>query len=216
MTNEQLYAQILAAPFYDKVGAYTRVCLSKHSCKGGMIEYDGYLKAKSGFASNRDDGKFYVYLWRHLNGPVFYIGSGTGKRWISKSARNEDFYRNIDKGDAVVYKVIDGVSEEVARTIEKYLSVCFWLGGCMLANKDNSVSESNKDRMKEWVDVFSHGECKDIVCDVENVVLNKILVDSAFSGEDILNIYGFRENCGCRYFSDKYVARTWASPEHMV
>lgn len=34
MTNEELYTQILAMPFYDKVGAYTSICLSEHDING--------------------------------------------------------------------------------------------------------------------------------------------------------------------------------------
>lgn len=208
MTNEELYSKMLAMPFYDKVGAYCSTCLSEHSHRGGLIMIDGFLRAKSGLAVTREDGRFYVYLWRHLHGPVFYIGSGTGHRWTTISSRNEEFYKHIDKGDAVVYKIIDGVSEEVARTIEKYLSVCFWLGRCKLANKDNYVSESNKSQMKEWADAFPRGGHKDIVCAVEDVVLNKILTDGDFCHSDILDVYGFRETYGDCYFSDKYAAES--------
>lgn len=79
-------------------------CVNKH-------EYDG-------FAS--DNGEHYVYMWKHLDGTPFYIGSGKDGRWLNRgeSTRNKEFTQHAGALDAIVYKVATGLSEHEARDFE--------------------------------------------------------------------------------------------------
>lgn len=74
-------------------------------------EYDGYVCGQ---------GDYYVYMWKHIDGTPFYIGSGHGYRWKShnNNARTREFIREVDKNDAILYKIGVGLEEKEAREIE--------------------------------------------------------------------------------------------------
>lgn len=97
------------------------------------------------------DGECYVYLWMHLNGAPFYIGSGKQNRWLSvgTGARNNLFEKATEKMDAVVYKVATGLDDQEARNIEFCLIHLLTYEGNFLAQRShNYLIESEKTQIK--------------------------------------------------------------------
>lgn len=176
--------------------------------KAGMLKYDGYLFANSYRAVRGDGGEYHVYVWAHLlTGEIFYVGSGIDERWLNRHrAKNPEFMKNLDEGDAVVYKIVDGVDKETARFYERYLSLSLSSSGVALANRDNNASRCGIDKSKEWLNENADRIANDFTRKVEEVLLDKILSDRDFSGVDVLRIMAFREECGENWFSSgKYV-----------
>lgn len=79
--------------------------------------------------------KYYVYMWLHADGTPFYVGSGKGDRWKSTN-RNESFFEEADKLDALVYKLVDGLTLEESREAEFCLTHYLSYNGYKLANGD--------------------------------------------------------------------------------
>lgn len=122
------------------------------SAKTSALHFDGYLNANDSMAVKEGSGEYYVYLWKHAWGEPFYVGSGVKDRWKTKAPRCDDFYRNLDAGDAVVYKVLDGVDSKTARLYECYVSANISIAGYCLANGDNNAmrgSERTQYRLSE-------------------------------------------------------------------
>lgn len=88
------------------------------------VHLDGYAESEEfKFAVNGNGGEYYVYLWKHMFGDVFYVGSGKGDRWTEKNrSSNKEFLKHIDAGDAVVYKILVDVDKNTARKFEQYVS----------------------------------------------------------------------------------------------
>lgn len=162
-----------------------------------FIKFDGFVEKKDCFAVTVGEDSYYVYLWKHLDGDVFYIGSGTGDRWVEKW-RNAACLKEMDKGDAVVYKVLQGVDKTNALFYEKYLSLCFRKAGVMLTNKDNAFNEKSD----EWLDENANRLNNSLTKEVERVLLNKILIDSDFRYAHYKAIEHFLDDCGEHYFSN--------------
>lgn len=87
-----------------------------------------------------DEGEHYVYVWRHMNGDPFYVGSGKGGRGRSVSANRPDrFYGELMAFDAVLCYVATNISEKDARFIEHYCSFILSSDGVKLTNCDGVV-----------------------------------------------------------------------------
>ena len=171
-----------------------------------LIKYDGYVAAKTEYAVDCDYGEHYVYLWKHLDGDIFYVGSGKGNRYKNKF-RNDIFLRHIDQGDSVVYIVLAGVDITTARFYERYISGSLGVAGYTLANGDNNVSRMGVDKFNLWlIDNKSMIE-NDLTRKVEDVILAKILTDKKFDLTHIRDIEGFKKECGDNYFSSQFGSR---------
>ena len=99
------------------------------------IANEGCVCTKDGLALDYKGGDYYVYLWKHMFGEPFYVGKGKGDRW-KNIHRNQTFTAHIEKGDAVIYKVITGLDHESALKYEKYVSWLLSNAGVILANQD--------------------------------------------------------------------------------
>lgn len=193
-------------PFWGKIQFATQLdpLLTVYS----MIRFDGCVRKKTDFAVIKESGECYVYLWKHMYGNVFYIGSGFGDRWTKLSGRNDDFYAHIDAGDAVAYKIIDGISKKESMLFERYISLSFHLAGKSTVNRDNRICGTVCDAEEEAAKMRKNLLAEEDVISVEDAILNKILMDRDFELGDVMARDRFLHDCGCRYFTQKYGRRT--------
>lgn len=193
-----------ARAFTDKVKMVSSVSAttirgSKHYPVQSLY-WDGYIEKKSADAVKPDtaNGEYYVYIWKHSQGELFYVGSGHDDRWIDKNSRNDDFYKHLDKADAVVYKVLTGVDRRTALDYETYISVLLTEAGIDLANRDNRNKTTSKN------DKIASLKELELTKRIELVVLNKVINDT----QDCLKHYAiselFKKTYGETFFSDKY------------
>lgn len=178
-----------------------RIIHSVYSTKPTQsIKWNGYLKLKTEFAIHRNEGEYYVYLWKHIHGDVFYVGSGKGKRCTNKDRCNE-FLKHIDKGDAVVYIVADGINLHTSRFYERYISGCLSDIGQPLTNNDNNVTVTGKNAFEKWLLRNEKVLNSDLTREIESSILGKILRDEDFCCGDFLEKEQFLAECGKNYFS---------------
>lgn len=172
------------------------------------IVNDGFVAKMEQGAVRGCGGEHYVYVWMHLlTGIIFYVGSGTGERWTSKNRGDQSgFFKQLDEGDSVVYKVLIDVDEETARFYERYISISLSKEGFELVNRDNIHRETTECKIEQWLienaDRISNAMTKDI----ENFMINH-MVKNAFTLHNVLDAYRFREEYGQSYFSSKRSAR---------
>lgn len=169
--------------------------------KAGMVRHDGYLASVTSEAARDDSGKYCVYLWKHAWGEPFYVGSGVGKRWKSKNPRCDGFYSHIDAGDAVAYKVLDGVSEKTARRYECYVSVCLSSAGFALVNGDNNVGRVGAGTEKRLKSLCSKIEKEELTREVEKALMRII---NHNPGCDYRITNAFLKEYGTDYFSRNF------------
>ena len=83
------------------------------------------------------EGQYSVYYWLDSDGKIFYVGMGRGYRFCSAtpSARSEEFMKVYNKGGCKPRVVAYGMSEEVARKIERKLIESLNELGYSLVNK---------------------------------------------------------------------------------
>lgn len=168
------------------------------------ISIDGFVRAKDKYAVTETGGEAYVYLWKHIDGDVFYVGSGVGERWKQKY-RGEQFYKEIDKGDAVVYKVLDGVDRATAFFYERYISCSLSEAGFPLCNADNLVlSDKSAERFKDWKSANEQELNSERCKAVESVILNSVLSDTDFVWTVHRDMKRFLEEYGEHYFTEHY------------
>lgn len=166
---------------------------------------DGFVEKMETGAVRGSGGKHYVYVWLHLlTGSVFYVGSGMGDRWIAKFRGDQaGFLKHLDEGDSIVYKVLSDVDEETAKFYERYISLSLSKEGFGLVNRDNIHKETTVYKAERWLmenaDRISNGMTKNI----EEFMLNHML-KNAFTLENVLSAYRFREEYGKDYFSTEY------------
>lgn len=171
----------------------------------GMLKYDGYLFAQSHHAIRCDSGEYHVYVWAHLlSGEIFYVGSGIEDRWRCRyRLKNRSFMENLDAGDAVVYKIIEGVDQDTARFYERYLSLAISSAGTRLTNRDNNAEKCGLAKARAWLRENADRLSDDFTRQVEEVVLEKILNERDFKGMDVLRVLAFRQTCGDHWFSQR-------------
>ena len=167
------------------------------------IKYDGYVDMKTEFAVTCDCGEHYVYLWKHLDGDVFYVGSGKGERYKSKN-RNDEFFKHIDMGDSVVYIILAGVDIKTARFYERYISGSLGLAGYDLANGDNNTNHIGEHKFNQWLKTNKSNLDTEVTHKIEEVILRKVLLDEKFSWSHYQSIRIFKKECGDTYFSSQF------------
>lgn len=163
----------------------------------------GYVGYKDDFALRFGDEDSYVYLWKHIDGDVFYVGSGRGHR-SKQIKKNNNFLSEIDNGDAVVYIVAYGIARYHAFLLESYVSGLMSLIGMQLSNKDGVIkTEKGKyDFMrKDWLVNSYLGEN---ATKKTNEVVKRILNDKEFTYNDAKTTVRFLNKYGVNYFSQKY------------
>jgi hypothetical protein len=168
-----------------------------------FIKFNGYVTAKTDFAIGAGEDEYYVYLWKHMDGDIFYVGSGKGERYRDKNNRQAEFYKHIDKGDAVVYVVLCGVDLKTARFYERYLSGSLSLAEFPLANRDNNVFYIGEGRHERWLKANKSTLANELTHKIEDLILNKVLFDNDFSSSHFYEIQTFKKECGDTYFSSK-------------
>lgn len=67
-----------------------------------------------------DSNKFYVYIHTDLNGNIFYVGKGCGRRSNSGSKRSKEWKEKSNNG-FFVSRVVENIDEQSAYDIEKQL-----------------------------------------------------------------------------------------------
>ena len=174
--------------------------------KQSSVSFETSTLAANGFCLSTDrlsphgtGGEYYVYLWKHaLTNKVFYVGSGKGERWTTKFGRSEAFYKEIDSGDAVVYKIADCLSEKEARQYEQYASISLSLAEFKLSNRDNNVvlkSDKSTERAIKRNDELSNAEFTKLF---EDAMINIVGDIPRVNYEIIAN---FKKRYGANYFS---------------
>ena len=168
-----------------------------------MLKFNGYLFADSHYAVRCDSGEYHVYVWAHLlSGKIFYVGSGIEDRWQCRyRLKNQSFLEHLDQGDAVVYKIIEGVDKDTARFYERYISLSISMAGAELANRDNNVCKCGYPNAKEWLRENADRISDELTSQVEDVLLNKILSGRDFRGTHVLEALTFRQTYGDHWFS---------------
>ncbi len=174
------------------------------------LSYRGYLVDVAEKAVQCNEGEHYVYLWRHAWGEPFYVGRGTGDRWLCKNDRCDDFFPHIDKGDAVPYLVLCGVDAKTAREYERYVSVNLVRAGYTLVNSDNNPARNNRidwDKVYGKLALLENNELTSKVrSSVEKILCHDPKCDYRVT-ENFLRFYGndyFSRNFGKRRNENAY------------
>lgn len=186
-------------PFPDKVRFHKQLYYTD-TWHCDNINWNGYVTRKSNFAIKHGNGEYYVYLWKHMGGDIFYVGRGMGDRWIDKN-RKDGFLKHIDEGDAAVYMVLCGVDKQTAMFYERYISGCLSEGGYPLVNKDNNINIMGVEKFHEWCRDNSDVLSSELTAQVEDVILNKIIPDKDFGYKEFTAVQNFRRMYGDTYFS---------------
>lgn len=191
-------------PYWERLRFSLAVNQSSHYTffSPASIMWDGYVRAKDDFSVKESEGDCYVYVWRHMFGNPFYIGSGKGDRWTQKF-RNNKFLQELDKGDAVVYKVIDGIDRQIAFLYERYLSICLCRGGCILSNSDNIANDTNVNTIDKWLS-SNYIELESKRCRNVEKAFDSIVMDRAFTCVDVMKSMKFVVDYGESYFSKNF------------
>ena len=98
-----------------------------------------------------DERKYYVYEWFNVNtGEVFYVGSGTGRRWkiIYEYHRNDLFNEYYNNNNCDVRKVLKGLTIEEARKEEEILTDKYKEIGLCICNKNSGNKHSEETKRK--------------------------------------------------------------------
>ena len=180
--------------------AATMLKQSSVSFETSTLATNGFCLSTDRLSTHGDGGEYYVYLWKHaLSNKVFYVGSGKGDRWTMKFGRSDAFYKEIDFGDAVVYKIADCLSEKEARQYEQYASISLSLAEFKLSNKDNNVelkSDKSTERGIKRNDELSNAEFTKLF---EDAMINIVGDIPKIDYEIVEN---FRKKYGRNYFSN--------------
>lgn len=198
-TFDEIRKSFEAMPLVDKLKVY----LSSHNMLPlyNGIYHRGYVTLKEIHAVRGDTGQHYVYLWKHINGSVFYVGSGKNDRCINKN-RCCEFLKHIDAGDAVVYIVLKEVDAKTAHFYERYISYSLSEMGEPLTNKDNIIARSERNAVDRWYKENQDTIKNDFTRQVENVLMCHVYGDMDFKLGELLGVQKFREQYGDTYFSD--------------
>lgn len=151
------------------INDFTEPSILKSSA--AMVRHLGYLTEVHNMAVSASEGDSYVYLWRHCWGDPFYVGRGKGSRYTTLNGRCDEFYLHIDRGDAVVYIVLDGVDDATARLYERYVSMNLTQAGYTLSNGDNNFEYLSEDARSRFVEKFANMENDDLTRRVQSKVL---------------------------------------------
>lgn len=177
--------------FGDYLKIVHQIADARDNLEGGGIDHRGYLKKKDDYCLHFDDGKYYVYLWKHIRGNIFYVGKGHDDRWKHKE-RGEKFLQHLDKGDCVVYIIADGLKESDALKIEAIVGLSLREAGFDLVNRDKYKYHRMSDDTEECV-------CRAVA---------DVIRDRDFRISDSFATSNFIKKYGTDYFSSGNF-RTW-------
>lgn len=136
------------------------------------LRYNRALRQNDKDCVRCGNGEYYVYMWLHADGTPFYVGSGKAERWKSIN-RNESFFEEADKLDALVYKLVDGLTLEESREAEFCLTHYLSYNGYKLTNGDyNYQRVKNQEQRDRRVGKFERLKCKRI---------NKLTLENAMN-----------------------------------
>ena len=98
--------------------------------------------------------RYYVYAWyvKDTN-EVFYIGKGTGRRYLNRKRENEFFMRMMKTHDCESKILIDNLDEETAFKLEKVVIAIYRLTDCRLTNVTDGGENPPKmcgERPAQW------------------------------------------------------------------
>jgi hypothetical protein len=195
---EQAVVEFSKKSFAERV----RVCktMSEINKRHSFIKYNGYVEFKSNFAVKLEEGDYYVYLWKHLDGGIFYVGSGHDERYRSKN-RNAECLKEMDKGDSVIYMVLTGTDSKTARFYERYISYNLGLAGYTLTNSDNNLEKVGEGHIKKWMTDNAAKIDTDLTRSIEKSIIDDIIWDTDFRADHFYSIQAFRNECGNEWFS---------------
>lgn len=95
-----------------------------------------------------EEGKYYIYEWFNIDtGEVFYVGSGSGNRWIV-TRRNNLFNNYYHNNNCAVKKVEEGLTRKEARKKEEELTNKYKDIGWCLCNINIGAKLSEETRKK--------------------------------------------------------------------
>lgn len=199
--------------FYESLSFAEKHAISAHNIElmsrvnASSIRTDGYAGSTSRCAVRGSGGNYYVYVWAHLfTGHIFYVGSGSGDRWVSKNRGNaEMFYKNLDAGDCGVFKVLEDVDKKTARFYERYISLSLSKNGVELVNGDNIYGKSAGCRADSWMKDNRDRIASQMTKDVEQAIIEKVPRD-LLGWRSVMAVMRFREEYGDNYFSSNWPA----------
>ena len=199
--------------FYESLSFAEKHAISAHNIElmsrvnASSIRTDGYAGSTSSCAVRGSGGNYYVYVWAHLfTGQIFYVGSGSGDRWVSKNRGNaEMFYKNLDVGDCGVFKVLEDVDKKTARFYERYISLSLSKNGVELVNGDNIYGKSAGCRADSWMEDNRDRIASQMTKDVEQAIIEKVPRD-LLGWRSVMAVMRFREEYGDNYFSSNWSA----------
>jgi hypothetical protein len=171
------------------------------------LSIDGFIAEKD-FSTDKGRGEAYVYLWKHLDGDIFYVGSGVKGRNRSKN-RCDGFLQEIDKGDSVVYTIVSGLTRQEAFLYEKYLTYTLRVAGVDLINGDNKMNRGDVDGLKGFIRDHEDELSQEILSEIENILLRRVESDHDFSYNVYRMISNFRDKYGTDWFSKGRYNRRW-------
>jgi hypothetical protein len=200
-TIEEISAKLKVAPFVDKLKFVRGVHQFTHGDYRGVMQWEGRLSEDDSKCVWLDDGDCYVYVWKHNFGDPFYVGSGKKDRWTTINNRCEGFYEHIDKADAIVYKVIDGIDRNTAFAYEKYVSFNLSAAGYDLANHDNNYQRAAKKNQRSIDKMFYSLEGKETTLAVEKAVFDILNDEKSHLCRTTML---FLDKYGEHFFSEKY------------
>ena len=79
-------------------------------------------------------GEYHVYLWRHMSGEVFYVGTGKKARVTSTLSRSDEFLAHLETKDIEVYVPYYNISSHISFKIERNLIKSLSFAQLPLAN----------------------------------------------------------------------------------
>ena len=199
--------------FYESLSFAEKHAISAHNIElmsrvnASSIRNYGYVGSTSHCAVRGSGGNYYVYVWAHLfTGQIFYVGSGSGDRWVSKNRGNaEMFYKNLDAGDCGVFKVLEDVDKKTARFYERYISLSLSKNGVELVNGDNIYGKSAGCRADSWMEDNRDRIASQMTKDVEQAIIEKVPRD-LLGWRSVMAVMRFREEYGDNYFSSNWSA----------
>lgn len=199
--------------FYESLSFAEKHAISAHNIElmsrvnASSIRTDGYAGSTSHCAVRGSGGNYYVYVWAHLfTGQIFYVGSGSGDRWVSKNRGNAElFYKNLDAGDCGVFKVLEDVDKKTARFYERYISLSLSKNGVELVNGDNIYGKSAGCRADSWMEDNRDRIASQMTKDVEQAIIEKVPRD-LLGWRSVMAVMRFREEYGDNYFSSNWSA----------
>lgn len=197
--------------FYESLSFAEKHAISAHNIElmsrvnASSIRTYGYAGSTSHCAVRGSGGNYYVYVWAHLfTGQIFYVGSGSGDRWVSKNRGNAGmFYKNLDAGDCGVFKVLEDVDKKTARFYERYISLSLSKNGVELVNGDNIYGKSAGCRADSWMEDNRDRIASQMTKDVEQTIIEKVPCD-LLGWRSVMAVMRFREEYGDNYFSSNW------------